>query len=73
MDAELVHESTQQEHGLSRQVSLVAPVKALGDLASAMLGLSGREVSLTGFLAPASRKSVRLVVHVTHYHIIDEV
>jgi len=62
------HEGTTLEAGTERQLDFEFDAVAVGPVA---LGLEreplGQPLTLTGFIAPRSKRSRRLVVHVTDY------
>ena len=72
LDARLEHRSECVEAYRPRQVELEMPVVFAGRLAETADRLSvGRELSLTGFLAPRRKAGKLLVLHVTGYESIE--
>jgi primosomal replication protein N len=71
-EARLRHAETAAEAGGERQVAFEITVLALGDqvrwLESAALGT---RVSIEGFLAPKSRNSRQLVLHMNHIEFLE--
>jgi len=68
IEAQLQHQSDTVEAGVSRRLQFPFVVIALGGTAKQLANESlGSELSLTGFLAPRSRRSSRLLVHVQQY------
>ena len=64
-DAELEHQSVVIEGGGERQLRFELHARAVGAAADAISASAlGAEVELTGFLAPSSRRSRRLLLHV---------
>lgn len=56
------------EAGFERQLDFEFDAIAIGDVAGQLAGMSlGTELELSGFLAPASKKTKRLRLHVTSY------
>jgi primosomal replication protein N len=62
------HDGTATEAGMQRKLGFEFATRAVGPVA---VGLDreplGQALTLTGFLAPASRRSTRIVVHITEY------
>jgi primosomal replication protein N len=72
IEAQLQHLSDTVEAGTSRRLDFPFAVIAIGgtarQLASERLGC---ELALSGFLAPRSRRSTRLLVHVLEFSRVD--
>ena len=68
IEAQLQHQSDTVEAGVNRRLQFAFGAIALGGIAKQLAdeGL-GSELSLCGFLAPRSRRSARLLVHVQQY------
>jgi len=65
IEARLQHESEAVEAGISRRLQFPFAAIALGGAAQQLAGERlGSELTLRGFLAPRSRRSTRLLVHV---------
>ena len=65
VEAQLQHRSETIEAGLPRRLAFDFAVIAIGETAQALAGVElGSELGLNGFLAPRSRRSTRLLVHV---------
>ncbi len=72
LNAKLEHHSECVEADRPRQVDLEMPLVFAGRLAESANRLSvGRELALTGFLAPRRKASKALVLHVTAYELND--
>lgn len=68
IEAQLQHQSDAIEAGVSRRLQFPFGAIALGESAKQLANESlGSELSLSGFLAPRSRRSSRLLVHVQQY------
>ncbi|HXY22397.1 MAG TPA: primosomal replication protein N [Burkholderiaceae bacterium] len=68
IEAQLEHQSDAIEAGVSRRLQFPFGAIALGGTAKQLANESlGSELSLSGFLAPRSRRSARLLVHVQQY------
>ncbi len=74
LEASFSHESVVTEAGGERNLSFEFSAVALGAIAQALdrepLGAS---LVLEGFVAPRTRRSARLVVHVTEYEVNEGV
>ncbi|MEP6607252.1 MAG: primosomal replication protein N [Burkholderiaceae bacterium] len=70
LEARFVHESTASEAGLDRTLAFEFSTVAMGAIGQALdrepLGAS---LMLAGFIAPRTRRSMRLVVHITEYEV----
>jgi len=68
LEAQFEHRSEAVEAGMPRRLEFRFGAIALGALAQslAQVGL-GSELELSGFLAPRSRRSTRLLVHVVDF------
>lgn len=56
------------EVGAERQLGFEFAAIAMGPLATTLIDEPlGQSLSLTGFIAPRSRRSQRLIVHITEY------
>jgi primosomal replication protein N len=65
IDATLDHASEVMEAGLRRKLAFSFEVTAIGDMARQLSDENlGSELALGGFLAPRSRRSTRIRVHV---------
>jgi primosomal replication protein N len=64
----LRHDGAVTEAGVERQLGFEFPAVAVGPIA---LGLDreplGKVLDVAGFIAPKSRRSSRLIVHITEY------
>ena len=68
LKAGLHHEATVAEAGLERQLSFEIEAIALGDAAQRLDRQAlGVELELTGFLAPRSKRSRTLILHITEF------
>jgi len=68
IETQLQHQSDAIEAGVSRRLQFAFRAIALGAIAKQLANESlGSELSVTGFLAPRSRRSARLLVHVQQY------
>ena len=68
IEAQLQHQSDTVEAGVNRRLEFPFGAIALGGIAKQLANESlGSELSLSGFLAPRSRRSARLLVHVQQY------
>jgi primosomal replication protein N len=62
------HEGAVTEAGSERSLDFEFSAIALGPVASALHGEPlGQALTLNGFIAPRSRRSQRLIVHITEY------
>ncbi len=67
-EAKLRHHSEQVEAGQTRILDFEFPVLAYGELAHQLNDQAlGAELTLKGFWAPRSKRSQRLIVHITDY------
>jgi len=70
-EAACMHEGTVSEAGSERKLAFEFTTVAVGAIAQALdrepLGAS---MTVTGFMAPRTRRSTRLVLHITEYEII---
>jgi primosomal replication protein N len=65
VEAQLQHRSDTVEAGLPRRLAFDFAAIAIGETAQQLAGVElGSELGLSGFLAPRSRRSTRLLVHV---------
>jgi len=68
IEVQLQHQSDALEAGVNRRLEFAFGAIALGGTARQLANESlGSELSLSGFLAPRSRRSARLLVHVQQY------
>jgi primosomal replication protein N len=68
LEIELKHTGTVVEAGAQRQLDFELEARAIGELAPRLEQEAlGGELDLTGFLAPRSRRTRKLVFHVTAY------
>ena len=68
VEAQLQHRSELVEAGLQRRLAFDFSAIAIGDTARALaLAELGSELGLSGFLAPRSARSTRLLVHVLEF------
>ncbi len=65
----LIHyEGQQVQAGVARQLDCDMPIVAFGEMAHQLNAKAlGVPLKIQGFLAPRSRRSRRLVIHVTEY------
>jgi primosomal replication protein N len=64
----LAHESAVAEAGAERALRFEVDAIALGDMAQRLARIDlGTKLNLTGFLAPRSRRSRRLVLHINEF------
>ncbi|MDQ3187682.1 MAG: primosomal replication protein N [Pseudomonadota bacterium] len=70
LEASLMHEGSVSEAGGTRKLAFEFPSVAVGAIAQALdrepLGTS---MTLVGFIAPRTRRSQRLVVHIVEYEV----
>jgi len=70
----LRHDGSVVEAGTERQLGFEFPAVAVGPVAIALEREPlGMPIELAGFLAPKSRRSSRLIVHITEYTSIEGV
>ena len=68
VEAQLQHRSELVEAGLQRRLAFDFSAIAIGDTARQLaVAELGSELGLTGFIAPRSRRSTRLLVHVLQF------
>lgn len=68
IEAQMQHQSETIEAGMSRRLEFPFGAIALGGTAKQLASESlGSELELRGFLAPRSRRSTRLLVHVQEF------
>lgn len=71
LEASFMHDGTVTEAAAERTLAFEFSAVAVGAIAQALerepLGIS---MALAGFIAPRTRRSTRLVVHVTEYEVI---
>jgi len=68
LDLTLEHESVQSEGQLPRTVKATVDAVAIGELARRMDALhTGRTVTVSGFLANRSRRSTRIILHISEF------
>jgi primosomal replication protein N len=71
-EASFRHEGPVIEAGAERQLGFEFAAIALGPVAMALEREPlGKLVELSGFIAPRSRRSTRLIVHITEYKSIE--
>jgi primosomal replication protein N len=64
----LRHEGAVSEAGIERQLGFEFPAIAVGPVAVALdREPLGKALEVAGFIAPKSRRSSRLIVHITEY------
>jgi primosomal replication protein N len=72
VEAQMLHRSEVVEAAAPRKLEFGFSVLALGAIARQLAAESlGCELELSGFLAPRSRRSTRLLVHVQEYSRLD--
>lgn len=64
LDVVLKHQSIQQENGVERQIHFELPAKILGNTALLWQHKQGQIVTVNGFLAQRSLKTVRPMLHI---------
>ncbi|HVG04197.1 MAG TPA: primosomal replication protein N [Burkholderiaceae bacterium] len=70
LEASFAHEATVTEAAAQRRLAFEFAAIALGAVAQALdREPLGRQAMLDGFIAPRTRRTTRLVVHVTEYKI----
>ncbi len=68
LEAQLQHVSQAVEAGITRRLDFALDVIAMGETAQQLARESlGSELAMSGFLAPRSRRSSRLRVHVVDF------
>lgn len=73
-EARFAHRGDVSEAGGLRQLDFEFAAVAIGSVAQTLANVAlGRELALDGFLAPASRRSRRLTIHITDYQEISGV
>jgi len=73
-EARFSYDGVLVEAGTERHVEFEFPAVAVGSVAQSLAAAAlGTEVELDGFLAPASRRSQRLRIHITGYQQISGV
>jgi primosomal replication protein N len=71
LQAGLRHQGTVAEGGIERQLEFELDALAIGDAAQRLERQAlGSEIELDGFLAPRSRKSRSLMLHITEFKAI---
>ncbi|MBA2548946.1 MAG: primosomal replication protein N [Burkholderiaceae bacterium] len=74
LEADCLHEGTVIESGLERALAFEFSTVALAAVAQALdREALGIRLKLTGFIAPRTRRSARLVMHVTEFEIFNEI
>ena len=74
LEASFEHEGTVMEATAQRTLAFEFSAIALGAVAQALDRESlGRSMLLEGFIAPRTRRSTRLVMHITEYKVIEGV
>jgi primosomal replication protein N len=69
----LRHDSAVTEAGMERQLGFEFPAVAVGPVAIALdREPLGKALDIAGFIAPKSRRSTRLIVHITEYAVAKE-
>ncbi len=69
-EAVFSHEGEVSEAGVVRQLSIEVDTLTLGALAQRVQALElGTRIKLTGFLAPRSRRSRKLRIHITDFEL----
>ena len=72
IEFKLQHESEQEEAGKTRKVQVEMPAIAFEAQARLIAGSKlGREARFGGFLAAKSRRSKRLVLHLTNIEFVE--
>lgn len=70
LEASFAHEGTAIEAGGERKLSFEFSAIALGAIAQALdREPLGSPMTLAGFIAPRTRRALRLMVHVTEYEV----
>jgi primosomal replication protein N len=73
-EARFAHGSAQVEAGVERQLDFEFLAIGVGGVAETLAKLNlGTELDIDGFLAPTSRRSQRLRIHITGYQEISGV
>lgn len=73
-EVKLGHRGTSVEAGIERQLDFEFPAVAVGPVAETLAAVAlGTELEIDGFLAPASKRSQRLRIHITDYQEISGV
>lgn len=73
-EARLAHSGTSIEAGSERELDFEFIAIAVGSIAETLGKTAlGSELELDGFLAPTSKRSQRLRIHITDYHEISGV
>jgi primosomal replication protein N len=68
VEARLAHSGTLVEAGLERQLDFEVAAIAVGGVAQSLAAAGlGAEIEIDGFIAPTSRRSQRLRIHITSY------
>jgi primosomal replication protein N len=68
LQAGLRHQATVAEAGIERQLDFELEVVAVGDAAQRLGRLAlGTELDIDGFLAPRSKRSRSLILHITEF------
>ena len=68
----IAHQGTVAEAGAERALQFELDAIALGDVAQRLARIDlGARLNLTGFLAPRSRRSQRLVLHINEF-VLDQ-
>ena len=72
LEASFVYEGTVTEAAAERKLAFEFPTVALGAVAQALdREPLGKPMMLEGFIAPRTRRSTRLVMHITEYKVAD--
>lgn len=72
LELHLAHQGSVAEAGAERTLQFELDAIALGDAAQRLARVDlGQRLNLTGFLAPRSRRSQRLVVHISEF-VLDQ-
>jgi primosomal replication protein N len=72
LEASFAHEATVTEAAAERTLTFEFAAVALGAVAQALdREPLGRPMTLEGFIAPRTRRSTRLVMHITEFKITD--
>ena len=72
LEASFAHEGSVTEAAAERTLAFEFSAVALGALAQALdREPLGKPLALEGFIAPRTRRSTRLVMHITEYKVTD--
>ncbi|MBI3148942.1 MAG: primosomal replication protein N [Betaproteobacteria bacterium] len=72
LNCQLQHESRQMEAGEARQVEWAADAVAFGSVARRLAEVAaGSLIECVGFVAPRSRRSRQVELHITEFEILE--